>query len=239
MHLAEPRFPPLLQGYAVEGVDPLDDACRRAAAGALGAGDMVWSRDAQRADCALVLEPEVSLARAHQMAIVGAVALMETLGALCPPQLPVEFLWPDTLLLNGATAGRVRLAAPPIASEAVPDWLVLALSLSLRADGTGEPGETRDVTTLAEEGAADVTHTAVIEALAPRLLAWIHTWSADGFRPIREPWLFRAVGRAADITIEARTGRVLGLDDEAGLILRGADGRVASLVYRPLLMQRA
>jgi biotin-(acetyl-CoA carboxylase) ligase len=235
MHLPEPKFPPLLTGHAVKGARPLDVACRGAAEKTLGAGDLVWSRNTQRVECALVLEPEVSREISCQMAIVGAVAVMETLGALAPPQVAVELRWPGAVLLNGGRVGSVTLAAPRCAANAVPDWLALAVTLALRADNGREPGETRDATTLGEEGLADATRTDVLESLAPRLLAWVHTWSEDGFRPIHDQWLFRAFGRDQEITIGGVSGRVVGLDEAAGVMLRGGDGRISALPYLPHL----
>jgi biotin-(acetyl-CoA carboxylase) ligase len=234
MTLADPRFPPLLAGHvAREGADPAVEAARRAAAGELGAGDLVWSRDSARAACALVLEPDVALAACCQMFALGAVAAGEALGHLCPPQVAVEFRWPGTLLVNGAAAGRVRVLSPEGAREAVPRHLVLAIEIDLAADARGELGEMPERTALAEEGAAHVTRTDVIAVVSKLLLAWLHTWSADGFRPIREPWLFRAEGRTREVEIEGRRGRVAGLDEDGNLMLAGADGRVVSIACLP------
>ncbi len=234
VHLSDPTFPPRFAGHAApKGTDAQGEATRRAATGDLGAGDLVWSRNTAKADCALVLEPEVSLARACQMAALAAVAMTETLGALCPPQVAVEFRWPDTILVNGGAAGRIRLATPRSTPDTVPAFLVVALTLDLTAEQRHEPGETKDVTSLAEEGAAHVTRTDVIEALAPRLLSWLHTWGEDGFRPIHDQWLFRAAGRTSDITIDGKTGRVAGLDEDGNLLLRTTAGRVETLPYLP------
>lgn len=225
----------MLTGHAVKApVQPFDEACRRAQARVLGAGDLVWSRNTARADLALILEPEVGLSRALQMGPLACVAVAETLGFLAPPQLGVEFRWPGTVLVNGATAGVVRLAAALGVADVPPAWMVIGVTIDLvRTDRSAEPGERPEQTALAEEGAAEITRTDVIEALAPRFLAWIHTWSEDGFRPIHDQWLFRADGRERDIVIEGCRGRVLGLDEEANVILKPADGPARAIAYRP------
>ncbi len=235
MHLPDPKFPPLLKGHAVKApLTPGGEACRRAAAGELGAGDLVWSRNTAKAECALVLEPEIPLTRACQMAALGMVAVNETLGFLCPPQMPVLFQWPGTLLIDGAAAGEVRLLAPSTSSGHPPQWLVLSVSLTLATpQQKGEPGEHLGQTSLFEEGAGDVTRTAVIEALATRLLAWLNTWDADGFRPIHEQWLYRAAGYDEDVTFHGRRGRVLGLDEEGSLLFKPTDGKAIVFEYLP------
>lgn len=236
MHQPDPIIPPMFKGHAVKA--PLiagDEACRRAVAGDLSAGDLVWSRNAAKAECALVLEPEVSLARACQMSALGFVALAETLGAIGPPQLPVETRWPGIVLINSAVCGDVTLTAPAAAAaDAVPPWLVLSVSLTLTlGNEKREPGLIGDITALDLEGAGDVTRTMAIEALATRLLAWLHTWGDSGFRPIHDQWFYYAEGRKRDVTVDGNTGRVLGLEEDGGLMFKSTNGRVQVLPFLP------
>lgn len=231
---ADPKLPPLFTGHAVIApVRPLDDAGRGAAAGAYGAGDFVWARATEHMRCALVLEPDVSLAIACQMSALAHVAVAETLGHLCPPQIAVQCRWPATILVNGAACGSVVLAVPPTAPDALPPWLVVAIDLTLtpsRADT--EPGFRPNETSLADEG-AEIACTDLIEALATRLLAWLHTWQEAGFRPIHDDWLFRAEGRDADVVRDGVLGRVLGLDETGSLLFRPTGARHA--VVHPML----
>ena len=226
MHLADPKFPPLFTGRAVSAPQSaLEHASSAAAAGMLGAGDLVWARATDRVSCALVLEPDVSLATACQMSALAQVAVAETLGHLCPPQVAVQFRWPATILVNGAACGSVVMAAPVTAPDALPPWLVVAVDLSItRAPSRCEPGDRPGETSLADEGAM-LTRTELIEALATRLLAWLHTWQEDGFRPIHDEWLLRAEGREADIVCDGVAGRVLGLDDHGGLLFKSAEAQ--------------
>ena len=61
----EPTFPPLFNGKRVEADDdPVPFACRAAADGEAGAGDVFWSASEARLSLALVVEPEVPAARA-------------------------------------------------------------------------------------------------------------------------------------------------------------------------------
>jgi BirA family transcriptional regulator, biotin operon repressor / biotin---[acetyl-CoA-carboxylase] ligase len=235
MHQPDPVLPPLITGHPVKAPETAHaSACRRAALGEIGAADYVWSRNAAHVECALVLEPDVSLARACQMSALGFVAVAETLGHVGPPQMPIAFRWPDTLLVNEAICGHVRLTAPPTAPDKVPPWLVLSFDLALIFDDRkGEPGHRLAYTALDLEGAGDVTRSAVVETLARCLLAWLHSWADSGFRQIADHWRYAAEGRDHDITIDGSTGRVLGLDEDGGLMLRASDGKVEILPYLP------
>jgi biotin-(acetyl-CoA carboxylase) ligase len=217
MQIDDPVFPPLLKPFAVaQSVTVMDHAGRLAAAGGIGAGDVVWSRALDRAEMAIVLEPEVALDRALQMAPLVMVALGDCLGALMPPKTAIAFRWPDTLLVNGAEAGRVRLAAPSSALDAIPDWLVVGIELRLKPSSEdGEPGERPDFTTLATEGGGGLTRTDILQAFAAHVLAWIDIWTHEGFEPLRAHWLAGADGQGH------------GLDDALELDDWQADARQA------------
>ena len=144
MHLEDPQFPPLLEGHAVKAPKrPFAEACRLARARRLGAGDVVWSRNTGRAEFAVVLEPDVALERALQMGPLLMVALGDCLGSLCPPKVAIQYRWPGGILLNGAPAGEVRLAAARVPVAEIPAWLVVGAGLDIAAPrlspGRGPP----------------------------------------------------------------------------------------------------
>jgi biotin-(acetyl-CoA carboxylase) ligase len=225
MHLPDPVFPPLLTGHAVKAPrQPLEEACRRANRGELGAGDLLWSRDTARAECALILEPEVPLRRAVQMGPLMQVALADCLGALLPPRIGVHFRWPATLLLNGAKAGETWLRAAPARRDDIPAWLVVGFRLWLTHKlGGREPGEALGETSFQEEWAGELTRTDILQSFGAHFLTWLNIWQDDGFRPVHDSWIGRA---------ERIHGRVLGLDEEAGLIVKPEAGATRVL---PLL----
>lgn len=234
MHLEDPQFPPLLKGHPVKSpVQPLAHACRLAQSGKLGAGDVVWSRNTARAQLAIVLEPEVVLERALQMGPLVMVALGDCLGSLCPPKVAVQYRWPGGILLNGALAGEVRVAAPRAAGGAIPRWLAVGVDLDLAAPHDERREWSR--TSLAEEAGPGITRTDVIQSLAAHFLARVNAWEEEGFRPAHDYWLFRAEGRDAPVTVvhAGRTvqGRVMGLDEGANLLLGTEEGKVQSLAF--------
>lgn len=233
MKLPDPTFPPLLTGHAVKAPDrPFEVACREAETGTLGAGDLVWARNLDRVQAALVLEPDVPPDRAREMLFVAMVAAGDAIGALAPPEVALTWDWPASLRANGGLIGGLSLALPEeMGDDGAPVWLVIGLEIALRPDGrSAEPGHDPDRTTLQDEGCGDLDRTGLIEAWARHLLAWIDTWQQDGFAPVHEAWMFRAGGRGEHITVEhegaSHEGTFLGLDDHGGLLLKGSDGTV-------------
>ena len=80
-----PTFPPLLTGHAVSpDTDARAWATAQAEQGALGAGDIVWSRDIANLSFALVLEPDVPRSRCGEILFAGLVAFGDAAGALGP-----------------------------------------------------------------------------------------------------------------------------------------------------------
>ncbi|GAB4226144.1 MAG: hypothetical protein Kow0032_03220 [Methyloligellaceae bacterium] len=233
---AEPTFPPLLHGEGIAGAGSIfAEACRRAAEGRAGAGDVFWGRDTALLEVAIVLEPDVGMETAVQMLPVAMVAIGDSLGALTPPQVGVTFIWPDTVCINGAPAGQFRAAISPAADAGgIPDWMVIALELRhRRGPGDPEPGETPDITWLAEEGGGELTRSQIIESFARHFLTWLHNWNEDGFKPVHASWLYRAEHRDQKVTLEhggeTVSGDFLGLDDSGNLLLKDSAGETRAL----------
>ncbi len=235
MHLPDPTFPPLLTGHDVKSpVRAFDHALEGARAGTLGAGDLVWSRNTQRLECAVVLEPEVSRARSMEMLFVAMVAFADAFGALAPPEVGVLYRWPNRLRINRGEIGEMRLVASESSDgDGVPDWLVLDLGIQMRpAKMIDDPGTDLDFTNLLEEACGEVTRSGLIESYARHLLTWIHSWTVDGFRSVHDAWMDRAEDKESEVTLvhqgEALTGTFMGLDESGNLLLR--DGKQTRLL---------
>lgn len=235
MHLPDPTFPPLFKGHSVKApLHPADEAMRRAESGELGAGDVLWARDTSRADLAIILEPEVNLASALQMGPLLTLATVDALAALCPPKVAIQHYWPGDILLNGATAGRVRVHAPPMPFSEVPPWLVISVNLAIAGQ---DQRSDWSHTALAEEVSETITRTDLVEAIAAHFLRRLHAWGDEGFRGAHPDWLFRVAGREAPLCLNNEAGpyeaTVIGLADDAALMLKAADGRVIALPFAP------
>lgn len=240
----DPTFPPMLHGHGVDADENVfETACRRAAEGSLGAGDVVWSRDRFRVELAIVLEPEVGMDIAEQMLPLAMAALGDCLGALTPPQVGVTFVWPATVFINGAPAGAFRAAAALAEDDVPPDWMVIALGLRhLRAPSDPEPGETPDITWLGEEGGGELTQGEIIASYCRHFLTWLNHWNDDGFRPVHESWMFRAEHRNGDVDLthagERVAGAFAGLDDSGNMLVREEGGAVRALMLADIFERR-
>jgi len=188
---------------------------------ARGAGTLVWVRAPNRAEAAVVLEPDRPLGQALLAYLVGANALADALSALAPPELPVLWRWPGTLTVNGGVVGGMRLALPQsTAADAVPDWMVIGFELRFawREDViTGDnPGETA----LLEEGFDDLTPAGLTGAWALHLMANMDEWQARGTRRVAEKFLARLEDFAGDPAVKR------GIDpNSAALVLDREGGR--------------
>jgi hypothetical protein len=179
-----------------EGGDALTRAV--ALAPVHGAGTLAWVRSLARVEAAVVLEPDLPLAAARAALFAAASALADALGAYGPAEVPVTFGWPGTLRVNGAEAGRARMAWPPGTPEAaVPDWLVVGIEARLIFPEGWEPGHGPEQTALREEGwteeelpGADLT-AAWARHLMAGLAEWQHPGPRGGFPRLAERYLAR------------------------------------------------
>ncbi|MGF1649005.1 MAG: biotin/lipoate--protein ligase family protein [Hyphomicrobiaceae bacterium] len=235
MTVPDPTFPPLIEGVGVNGPDrPVVVACKGAAAGDFDAGTLVWARNHDIAECALVLAPEVDGVRACEMARVWQLTIIEALGLVMPSQTAVQVRWPSTILCNGGDVGATCLVSPEAPGHKVPDWIVAGAKIVVRRNLGGlEPGIVRDETALAEEDGGNITRSDVISTIASHMVANIHDWEQDGFRGIVERWLGRVEGRetAADMLVGgvARRCKVVGLGDALTLLASDDSGRALAI----------
>ena len=178
-------------GFRAIGLRELGDAFATAIerAGEEGAGTLVWTRRFDLVECAVVLEPEEPLATARRALFAGMNAAADALAAYCPPEKPIVFAWPDTILLDGGLIGGMRLAWPERAKEAEPpEWLVLGMMMRLMMHG----GPTsRDHTSLEAEGFEILEPRELIGSFARHLMVHFHTWKESGFKPIGADYLAR------------------------------------------------
>jgi BirA family biotin operon repressor/biotin-[acetyl-CoA-carboxylase] ligase len=243
-NLADPEFPPAFCGITVShGTSPIEDALNGVVAGRFGAGDICWSHRIDRAEAAFVLEPDVELAKALQMVPLLMVAIGDALGAIGPPNLALTFRWPNRILANGADVCRVQAAVYPDCSPGeVPRFLLVAFDLALFAGNGNEPGHDLRTTYLYEEGCGDLDRTILIEAVARHFLSGIDGWQSDGFRTAHQSWTGRLHEKGAEQAFrgsrETVSGTVLGIDEDAGLLLRTEAGPRA-LSLEDFVIERA
>ena len=220
--MSAPSFPPLMSGLAVEGaIDPFEKACAMAALGC-DAGLIVHNITANRLLAALVMAPEVPLEDAMTMLPACGVGFQNALGALAPPEVAVHLEWAGGLRINGASCGRLRVAAGGSDPDAEPGWLVVGLDLPL-IQITERPGDRPDQTALYDEGCAEVDPVGLLESWARHTLVWINRWEDGGAQALHAEWRGLAHGIGEDISLNGRSGTYLGVDERFGMLLRDSD----------------
>lgn len=226
------NLPPLLSAMPAlpADSDALDQAVADCKTDRAEVGSVYLVASQARLDLAVVLGPEVAPRRCWEMLFLAAVAFGDAVGAIAPPELAVHYRWPGEIYINGASCGQARLAMAPELDEAgAPLWLALGLVVAVQPEEEGaEPGVYLDRTTLANEGAVDLTVKEWAEAFARHLLVWIHTWEDSGFRQIHQNWWGRHDPKATGFSWEQNgvrlSGRPIGLDEHGSLLLESEAG---------------
>lgn len=212
-------LPPLFSGLETQaGIDPFDKACALALQGC-DAGLVVYHLGADRLRAAIVFAPEVPLADAMAMLPLCGVGFQNALGALAPPEVAVHLEWDGGIRVNGASCGRMSVASAGSDPDAISDWLVIGLELTLwpSDDNTGA---TPDQTALYAEGCADVNADALTEAWVRHTLVGINRWSDEGVAPLHKDWRGLAQGIGEPIEMAGHSGTFLGVDERFGMLLR-------------------
>lgn len=235
-----PTFPPLLRGVEVKpGVDPFAKAVSDAGRGVAEVGDLYWSPDGTTLRAAIVFAPEEPLAAAVPILFAVANGLNDSIGALAPPEVGVQHVWPDGVKVNGAWCGAMQMDASTRDPAQVPDWLIVGVSLAIRWDAnSASPGEAPDLTALSEEGCGHLSSVRLLESWSRHTLTWVNRWEDGELRAITDGWLNRAEGRGETVAFEhkgvTQRGTFLGLDEGGGMILKTETGNDA-LPLLPML----
>ncbi len=221
-----PSFPPLLKSRPVAlgtgSFKAAMDACKQ---GDARAGDFFWSEAQDVLDITMVLEPEVSAGRSLQMLFAAMVAFADSFGAIGPPEVGIFYRWPNVMLINAAQVGVARVGMPRCDAGDVPAWMAVGLDVRIQPDPRSpEPGYNLLNTSLWDEGAGEVDRTMLVESFARHFLTWINTWTEEGFKPVHEAWLGRAIGHKEVLDIQWQgkkyKGMFLSIDEEGNLLLQ-------------------
>ena len=165
-----------------------------------GAATLVWVRRFDLIEFAIVLEPDRPLKESRRAFIACMASLADALASHCPPEKPLEFVFPDAIRFDRALLGGGRFGIPEgCRPDDVPEWLVFSAMLVGARAGIWEPGFSPELTSMEEEGFEQVDARMIIESFARHLMNAFDTWTHKGFRPIADSYLERLPKqRAAD-----------------------------------------
>ncbi len=177
-----------------------------------------------------------------QLSFVAAIALAEGIEVLCPLADP-RCKWPNDILCHGGKVSGMLLETVEDPSGG-PAWLILGIGVNVATAPV--IGALYPAVALADMDCAQPV-ASLLEAIAARMAHWVAVWRREGFAPVREAWLHRALGIGHPIEVRLADGTLSGvfrgLDDQGGLILEQQDGIsrtiLAGDVFLPGLAQGA
>jgi BirA family transcriptional regulator, biotin operon repressor / biotin---[acetyl-CoA-carboxylase] ligase len=169
----------------------------------------------------LILRPDCPPVRAAELSFVAAVSLGAALGELLPPMVPLNYKWPNDVLLGERKVAGILLETEGSAGAGAPlDWLVLGMGVNI---ATYPKDAEFPATSLREEGADDVTVEGLLEGFARNFLDGVNRWLDEGFAPVRAVWKERALGIGQKIRVrlpnETLRGKFIDLDADGALLL--------------------
>jgi biotin-(acetyl-CoA carboxylase) ligase len=157
-----------------------------------GAGTLVYVGRFDLCEFAVVLEPDEPLRQARRSFYAGMSALADAIVAFAPPNVPVEIVWPDAILINGALVGGGRLGWPDATNEDdVPEWIVFGAMIRTVSMNDEEAGLSPMVTALAQEGFTDAAASELVGSFARHLMVATDAWQEYGFPAIARDYLAR------------------------------------------------
>lgn len=157
-----------------------------------GAGTLVWVGRFDLVEFAVVLEPDEPLVAARRALYAGLAALADALAVHAPPEMPLYYDFPATLMFNHGLIGGGQLAWPANASEKErPDWLVFGAMVRMHVMDNLEPGERAPFASLEEEGFDDVAAVTLVESFSRHLMTHMDEWQNNGFAKVARAYLSR------------------------------------------------
>lgn len=239
-------LPPPFALIALDQVDSTNDEARRAAERGDGHGTVVWANEqtagrgrrgrswvspAGNLHCSFLVDPGPDQSQSAQLVFVAAIAVRDALAELVPAA-GTSVKWPNDILCGGRKiVGMLLERAGPL--------VVLGIGVNVlhAPDPALYPATClRKLGSLAE--AQDV-----LVGLCGHLGVWYDRWRDEGFGPIREAWLARAVGVGGPVTVRladgaSLEGRFAGLDPAGALLLELPDGSLKPIMAGDVFFPR-
>jgi BirA family transcriptional regulator, biotin operon repressor / biotin---[acetyl-CoA-carboxylase] ligase len=249
--MPEVVLPDYFQLITLESVDSTNEEIKRRAERGAADGTLVWAREqtsgrgrrgrewtSPRGNlyCSLLLRPSCSASKATQLGFVTAAAVAEAITEALSNDAPtsdaptsdapsrdarVTCKWPNDVLVNGGKVAGILIESSSAGGTAL-DWLAIGVGVNVASHP--RLAESRfPATSLAVEGAREVTPPKLLECYCRCLQRWISTWHEHGFAAIRDAWLHRAHGLHEPILVrlenETFEGVFAGMDQDGALVL--------------------
>ena len=172
----------------------------------------------------LLIRPQLPAAEAARLSFAACIAvgdLFETHGAA--PQMK----WPNDALLNSKKAAGVLLEGSGTGDRL--EWLAIGIGVNLVDHPPADPNAAHPPTSLLAETGKAISTEDALTVIAASLAKWEAVLRLDGFAPLRDAWLSRAVKLGETITArlpgEEVTGVFEDVDQTGALVLRTKGAR--------------
>ncbi len=217
-------------GGAEEGTLILADGVLSPPAGEGGAPDT----GPGNLHAALVLEPEFSPDRDHEILFVSLVSLCNAIAAHVSPLTALRFGWPNEIRIASYRVGAVWLDRGESSGRR---WLTVTLTVNVASvAGSGEPEQ---MSLHQAEGNDSITPPDLFESWAREFVTWINLWDDRGFGHVLATWNARADVADCPVSIRHAGGTIqgvgTGVDGAGRLIVRREDGTDTKLSSRLFL----
>ncbi|MBL8910993.1 MAG: biotin--[acetyl-CoA-carboxylase] ligase [Archangium sp.] len=171
----------------------------------------------------VIIRPEIAPARAPELTLVAAVALVET---LIDSGVAAEIKWPNDIQIAGKkVAGILTELSADV--ERV-HFVVLGIGVNLNSEAKDFPSELAELATSVAQNRKSPVHRALFTAaLLGKLEGWLETWTEEGFAPVREAWKKHAPMLGQEVLVRADNKELRGVAkdlDEAGALLLDLGG---------------
>ncbi len=194
---------------------------RRQSAGR-GRRGRVWQSGADNLAATLLLTLDIPPLRAAQIGFVAALALDDLVQAYVPSEL-VRLKWPNDVLIDGRKVAGILIESGPAPGGGL--WISVGIGVNLAACPTDVE---YPAIALADGLRADVkappSQDEAMDRLAACFDVCLDQWRTQGFEPVRQAWLERAMGmgHACRARLPGQTidGVAESLDADGALLLR-------------------
>lgn len=174
----------------------------------------------------ILLRPALPPPRLGEIGLAAAVAAADALETTAG--VAVRIKWPNDLLVGSKKVAGILAEAA--LEGAGGGYVALGVGINVSQGPEEFPSELRGrATSLALAGGRPVGREALLAALLAELEVRYRTLSTEGFPPIREAWLARAV-LGQRVVYGGGEGVAVDLAPDGGLIVRNGDGRLTTIV---------
>lgn len=187
--------------------------------GGRGRQGRAWAPAPGNLFATLLIRPDMSAADAARLSFAACLAvgdLIEAEGGAA------EMKWPNDPLLNGRKVAGVLLEGTGAGDRL--DWLAIGIGVNLADYPPADPDAAHPPTSLRAATGRAIAPGDALTIIAASLATWTETLRRDGFAPLRDAWLSRAVKLGQVITARLPGREITGVyedvDETGALILR-------------------